>query len=333
MQEKRVAGPGGKPTIGITMGDPSGIGPEIILKSIFCSEIQSTCSFVIYGDSEVLKEAKKLTGINNDLKIMSVTNLDKNDLRIGIPSAEGGQASILYIREAVKHALKGIIDAIVTAPISKESIHLAGSSYPGHTEMLKDITGARNVAMLFEGGEFRVVLVTIHCALSEVPKLITQDRVFNAIELTHSSLVELFDIPSPKIAVCGLNPHAGESGIFGNEETEYIIPAVRRATDLGIDVIGPLPADTIFYRARQGIWDAVISMYHDQGLIPFKMLSFEDGVNVTLGLPIIRTSPDHGTAFDIAWEGKANPSSMIAAIKVAARLARNRAPSGKSWKG
>jgi len=151
--------------------------------------------------------------------------------------------------------------------------------------------------------------------------------------LTHSSLVELFDIPSPKIAVCGLNPHAGESGIFGNEETEYIIPAVRRATDLGIYVIGPLPADTIFYRARQGIWDAVISMYHDQGLIPFKMLSFEDGVNVTLGLPIIRTSPDHGTAFDIAWEGKANPSSMIAAIKVAARLARNRAPSGKSWKG
>jgi len=185
---------------------------------------------------------------------------------------------------------------------------------------------------LFEGGEFRVVLVTIHCALSEVPKLITQDRVFNAIELTHNSLVELFNIRSPKIVVCGLNPHAGESGIFGNEETEHIIPAVRRATDLGIDVTGPLPADTIFYRARKGIWDAVISMYHDQGLIPFKMLSFDDGVNVTLGLPIIRTSPDHGTAFDIAWEGKANPSSMIAAIMVAARLARNRVSSGKSWK-
>jgi 4-hydroxythreonine-4-phosphate dehydrogenase len=142
-------------------------------------------------------------------------------------------------------------------------------------------------------------------------------------------LVELFNIPSPKIVVCGLNPHAGESGIFGNEEIEHIIPAVRKAKDLGIDVTGPLPADTIFYRARQGIWDAVITMYHDQGLIPFKMLSFDDGVNVTLGLPIIRTSPDHGTAFDIAWRGKANPSSMIAAIKVAVNLARNRAPTDK----
>ena len=332
MQKKRVTGSGGKATIGITMGDPFGIGPEIILKALFCSEIQSICSFVIYGDAEILNEAKKLTGIKNELKIISVTNLDKNDLSIGSPSAEGGRASILYIREAVKHALQGTIDAIVTAPISKESIHLAGSTYPGHTEMLKDLTGARNVAMLFEGGEFRVVLVTIHCALSEVPTLITQDRVFNAIELTHNSLVGLFNIRSPKIVVCGLNPHAGESGIFGNEETEHIIPAVRRATDLGIDVTGPLPADTIFYRARKGIWDAVISMYHDQGLIPFKMLSFDEGVNVTLGLPIIRTSPDHGTAFDIAWEGKANPSSMIAAIKVAARLARNRVSSGKSWK-
>jgi 4-hydroxythreonine-4-phosphate dehydrogenase len=329
MQEKRGVKSDGKPTIGITMGDPSGIGPEIILKSLFCSEIQSICSPVIYGDAEILNEAKKLTGIKNELKIISVTNLDKNDLSIGNPSVKGGEASILYIREAVKQALEGIIDAIVTAPISKESIHLAGSIYPGHTEMLKDLTGARNVAMLFEGGDFRVVLVTIHCALSEVPKLITQDRVFDAIELTHNSLVELFNIPSPKIVVCGLNPHAGESGIFGNEEIEHIIPAVRKAKDLGIDVTGPLPADTIFYRARQGIWDAVITMYHDQGLIPFKMLSFDDGVNVTLGLPIIRTSPDHGTAFDIAWRGKANPSSMIAAIKVAVNLARNRAPTDK----
>ena len=329
MQEKRGVKSDGKPTIGITMGDPSGIGPEIILKSLFCSEIQSICSPVIYGDAEILNEAKKLTGIKNELKIISVTNLDKNDLSIGNPSVKGGEASILYIREAVKQALEGIIDAIVTAPISKESIHLAGSIYPGHTEMLKDLTGARNVAMMFEGGDFRVVLVTIHCALSEVPKLITQDRVFDAIELTHNSLVELFNIPSPKIVVCGLNPHAGESGIFGNEEIEHIIPAVRKAKDLGIDVTGPLPADTIFYRARQGIWDAVITMYHDQGLIPFKMLSFDDGVNVTLGLPIIRTSPDHGTAFDIAWRGKANPSSMIAAIKVAVNLARNRAPTDK----
>jgi 4-phospho-D-threonate 3-dehydrogenase / 4-phospho-D-erythronate 3-dehydrogenase len=324
MKGKRGIRSHGKPKVGITMGDPSGIGAEIILKSLFCSEIQGICSPVIYGDAGILNEAKTLTGIKMELEIISVTNLDKNDLIIGNPSLKGGEASILYIREAVRHALEGRIDAIVTAPISKESIHLAGSIYPGHTEMLKDLTGARNVAMLFEGGEFRVVVVTIHCALSEVPKLITQDRVFDTIELTHNSLVELFNIPNPKIVVCGLNPHAGESGIFGSEEIEHIIPAVRKAKDLGIDVTGPLPADTVFYRARQEIWDAVIAMYHDQGLIPFKMLSFDDGVNVTLGLPIIRASPDHGTAFDIAWRGRANPSSMVAAIKVAVRLARNR---------
>lgn len=330
MQVKGFKGSGGKPKVGITMGDPIGIGPEIILKSLFCSEVQRICSPVVYGDAEILNEAKKLTGIENESEIVSVTNLDKNRLSVGTPSVEGGEASILYIREAVRHALEGIIDAIVTAPISKESIHLAGSTYPGHTEMLKDLTGASDVAMLFEGREFRVVLVTIHCALSEVPKLITQGRVFNAIRLTYNSLVELFNIPSPKIVVCGLNPHAGESGIFGSEEIERIIPAVRSANDLGMDVTGPLPADTVFYRARQGIWDAVISMYHDQGLIPFKMLSFDDGVNVTLGLPIIRTSPDHGTAFDIAWKGIANPSSMIAAIKVAVSLARNRSRSGRA---
>jgi 4-phospho-D-threonate 3-dehydrogenase / 4-phospho-D-erythronate 3-dehydrogenase len=332
MQGKRGIRSDGKPTVGITMGDPSGIGAEIILKSLFCSEVQGICSPVIYGDAGILNEAKKLTGIKNELEVISITNLDKNDLIIGSPSLKGGEASILYIREAVRHALRGIIDAIVTAPISKESIHLAGSIYPGHTEMLKDLTGARNVAMLFEGGEFRVVLATIHCALSEVPKLITQDRVLDTIGLTHNSLVELFNIPNPKIVVCGLNPHAGESGVIGSEEIERIIPAIRKARDLGIGVTGPLPADTVFYRARQGIWDAVISMYHDQGLIPFKMLSFDDGVNVTLGLPIIRTSPDHGTAFDIAWRGEANPSSMVAAIKVAVRLARNRVSSGKSWK-
>jgi len=329
MQESRDIKSDEKTTIGITMGDPNGIGPEIIIKSLCSSEIQRICSPVIYGDVAILNEAKRLSKINNEIKIINVTNLDKSDLSTGNPSAKGGAASILYIKEAVKHALEGVIDAIVTAPISKESIHLAGSIYPGHTEMLRDLTGAQNVAMLFEGGGFRVVLVTIHCALSEVPKLITQESVFDNIELTHNSLIELFNILCPKIVVCGLNPHAGESGIFGNEEIEHIIPAVRKAKDLGIDVTGPLPADTIFYRARQGVWDAVIAMYHDQGLIPFKMVYFNDGVNVTLGLPIVRTSPDHGTAFDIAWRGKADPSSMIAAIRVAVKLVKNRVRRGK----
>ena len=237
---------------------------------------------------------------------------------------KAGQASLDYITTAVKSALENEIDAIVTAPISKESTHLAGSKYPGHTEMLKDLSGSNQAVMMFEGQKFKVMLVTIHEALSNVPKLISKDRVLSTIKLTHDSLVNLFKIDAPKIVVCGLNPHAGESGAFGNEEIDHIIPAVEEARELGINVEGPLPADTLFYYANQGKWDAVVAMYHDQGLIPFKMVSFNDGVNITLGLPIIRTSPDHGTAFDIAWKGVADPSSMIAAIKVAAQFAINK---------
>ena len=237
---------------------------------------------------------------------------------------KAGQASLDYITTAVNSALKNEIDAIVTAPISKESTHLAGSKYPGHTEMLKDLSGSNQAVMMFEGNKFKVMLVTIHEALSNVPKLISKDRVLSTIKLTHDSLVNLFKIDAPKIVVCGLNPHAGESGAFGNEEIDHIIPAVEEAKELGINIEGPLPADTLFYYANLGKWDAVVAMYHDQGLIPFKMVSFNDGVNITLGLPIIRTSPDHGTAFDIAWKGVADPSSMIAAIKVAAQFAINK---------
>lgn len=217
--------------------------------------------------------------------------------------------------------MSGEIDAIVTAPISKESTHLAGSHFPGHTEMLKELTGADEAVMMFEGGSFRVVLVTIHTALRNVPDLITKESVLSVIKITHRALVDKFRIPQPKIAVCGLNPHAGESGAFGDEEIVHIAPAVSEAREFGVGITGPLPADTLFYYANQGKWDAVVAMYHDQGLIPFKMLSFNVGVNLTLGLPIIRTSPDHGTAFNIAWQGVADPSSMIAAVKVAARLA------------
>lgn len=313
-----------KPTIGITMGDPNGIGPEIIIKSLLYNEIQDKCLPIVYGDSEILNEAKKLAGFNNEIEIANVTNLSFQDLSIGMPHKQAGEASIKYIEAAVESALGGKLDAIVTAPISKESIHLAGSNYPGHTEMLRDLTGASNVAMMFVGGEFRIVLVTIHCALSEVPKLINEEEILNTIRLANESLIQLFSVKDPKIVVCGLNPHAGESGAFGDEEAIHILPAVKKARRMGIDVIGPLAADTLFYMARKGRWDAVIAMYHDQGLIPFKMLSFKNGVNVTLGLPIIRTSPDHGTAFDIAWKGKADPSSMISAISVALELSRNR---------
>lgn len=314
----------GKPIIGITMGDPNGIGAEVIVKALLCSEIQDLCVPLLFGDIKIVEQAKKLVGVTNEINIINVTNLEKESLSPGRPNKKAGEASLLYIKEAVRFALEGKIAAIVTAPISKESIHLAGARYPGHTEMLQELTGAKRVAMMFEGRKFRVVLVTIHCALSEVPQLINEEKVLSIIELTYESLIELFRIPEPRIVVSALNPHAGEAGAFGSEERHHIIPAIQRAKEKGINVTGPMPADTLFYYAALGKWDAVVAMYHDQGLIPFKMLSFDDGVNLTLGLPIIRTSPDHGTAYDIAWKGKANPSSMISAINVAVRLTKDR---------
>jgi len=311
-----------KPIIGITMGDPNGVGPEVIVKAISSNEIKDLCEIVIFGDAGILQKAA-----NNsitELKIVECSEFGLEDLKPSTLDRKAGQASLDYITTAVKSALENEIDAIVTAPISKESTHLAGSKYPGHTEMLKDLSGSNQAVMMFEGNKFKVMLVTIHEALSNVPKLISKDRVLSTIKLTHDSLVNLFKIEAPKIVVCGLNPHAGESGAFGNEEIDHIIPAVEEARELGINVEGPLPADTLFYYANQGKWDAVVAMYHDQGLIPFKMVSFNDGVNITLGLPIIRTSPDHGTAFDVAWKGVADPSSMIAAIKVAAQFAINK---------
>lgn len=311
-----------KPIIGITMGDPNGIGPEVIVKAISSNEIQDLCEIVIFGDAGIIEKASDNSV--TDLKIVECSNFRLEDLKPSTLDKKAGQASLDYIATAVNSALANEIDAIVTAPISKESTHLAGSKYPGHTEMLKDLTGADQAVMMFEGQKFKVMLVTIHEALSNVPKLISKERVLSTIKLTHDSLVNLFKIENPKIVVCGLNPHAGESGAFGKEEIDHIMPAVEEAGELGINIEGPLPADTLFYYANQGKWNAVVAMYHDQGLIPFKMISFDDGVNITLGLPIIRTSPDHGTAFDIAWKGIANPSSMIAAIKVAAHLAINK---------
>lgn len=313
-----------KPKIGITMGDPNGIGPEIIAKALGCAEVQALCSPVIFGTEEIMEAAKRLTRLDSEYEIINSGGIGNEDLKPGEVNKKAGEASILYIRKAAGAALKGEIDAIVTAPMSKESTHLAGSDFPGHTEMLKKLTGAENAVMMFEGGRFRVVLVTIHEPLAKVPELITRERVLSTIKITCQSLKDDFRISEPKIVVCGLNPHAGESGAFGKEEIVHIAPAVGEAVKSGIEVTGPLPADTLFYYANQGKWDAVVAMYHDQGLIPFKMVSFDKGVNVTIGLPIIRTSPDHGTAFDIAWKGEADPSSMIAAINVAVRIAENR---------
>lgn len=311
------------------MGDPNGISPEIVVRAINAAGVSDVCTPVIYGSREVLESAASLTGMGLSCRILDTFKYGTGDLRPCRVDRRAGEASLAYIREAVKAAVSGSIDAIVTAPISKESTHLAGSKFPGHTEMLKELTGADEAVMMFEGGNFRVVLVTIHTALREVPKLITKESVLSVIGITHRALVNQFKIKNPKLVVCGLNPHAGESGAFGDEEIVHISPAIAEAKKLGISVTGPLPADTLFYYANQGKWDAVVAMYHDQGLIPFKMVSFNIGVNMTLGLPIIRTSPDHGTAFNIAWKGIADPSSMTAAVTLASRLAAEPKYNGK----
>jgi len=237
----------------------------------------------------------------------------------GSPTAAGGAASYAYIRRAVEIVLKGEAHALVTAPISKEAFKMAGIPYPGHTEMLAALTGTNRYAMMLCGGPLRVVLVTIHTALRDVPPLITRARVLDTIRLAVAAC-RMLGLDAPRIAVAGLNPHAGEAGIFGSEEITEIAPAVEDARREGFSVTGPYPPDTLFYRAARGEFDLLVCMYHDQGLIPLKMIAFDTGVNVTVGLPIIRTSPDHGTAYDIAWKGVANPTSMREAIDTALRL-------------
>ncbi len=306
-----------KPLIGITMGDPNGIGPEVIVKALQSEEVLGICDPVIYASESVIRKAETAFGLTVNCKIEDKDKFKNLEVNEGATDRAAGESSLFYIEEVVKDALDNKIDAVVTAPISKESTHLAGSIYPGHTEMLKDLTGAEEAVMLFEGGPFKVALVTIHTALSKVPGLITKDKILTTLSVCDKDLREKFGIDNPHISVCGLNPHAGEAGAFGREEIEEIIPAVSEASGNGINVEGPFPADTLFYSANKGEWDMVLAMYHDQGLIPFKMLAFDTGVNVTLGLPIIRTSPDHGTAFDIAWKGTANPRSMVEAIKSA----------------
>lgn len=312
-----------RPKIGITMGDPNGVGPEIIVKSLLSSEVRNICNPVVFADDEVLDKACGLLSVDVDYISDREHYISTDDIMPGQIDIKAGKASVKSIVNAVNCAIEGNIDAIVTAPISKEAIHRAGSKYPGHTEMLTELTGSQNTAMMFDGPHFKVILTTIHNALSEVPGLITQEKIYNIINLAYKSLKKYFNIQNPRIVVCGLNPHAGEAGVFGNEEIIHITPAVSKAASEGINITGPLPADTLFYHALKGRWDLVVAMYHDQGLIPFKMLNFDKGVNVTLGLPIIRTSPDHGTAFDISWKGIANPSSMIEAIKLAVKMYRN----------
>ncbi len=316
--------------IGITLGDVCGIGTEVVIKAI--NLLQGEYPLLIVGDAEAFKHfcARWLDGwdiLSIDdpssarfepgiLNIFDLKNINLNHITQGKICPEAGRASIEYIKTAVSLALSGKIARIVTAPISKEAIHKAGFAYPGHTQLLAELCSATEYAMMFYSSKLKVILVTIHVALRDVPELITQEMVLKTIRLADRSLRHDFGIQSPTILVAGLNPHAGENGAFGREDMEIIKPAIDLAAEEGIKAFGPYPPDTVFLQAG----DIVVAMYHDQGLIPLKLLAFDSAVNVTIGLPIIRTSPDHGTAFDIAGKGIANPQSMVEAIRLAARM-------------
>ncbi len=284
------------PRIAITVGDPAGIGPEIAEKAAADSRVRAVCEPVLYGSA------------------------GSPAVRVGAPSAEGGRLAYEAIARAVGDAQAGRVSAVATAPISKEAFALAGLPWRGHTDLLAHLTGAPAVAMMFVSDAIRVVLATVHVALADVPRLLTRGTLESAIRLAASALPR-FGAPSPRLALAGLNPHAGEHGVIGSEDDAVLAPAVAACRAAGIDITGPFPADTVFLRASRGEFDAVVACYHDQGLIAVKLLSFGRAVNVTLGLPIIRTSVDHGTAFDIAGRGVANPGSLIEAVTLAARLA------------
>jgi len=313
------------------MGDPAGIGPEITLKALDAQPDPS--EFIILGDEMVMRAAHAGQGLARPIHVMTgVDDLHRGAFNllpssalaalptIGKVSAEAGQAAYLAIEKGIALARSGSIAGIVTAPIHKEALKAAGHSYPGHTEILADHAGVEHVAMMLANDELKTVLVTIHMALREAIEAADYAAQIRAIRLAHSG-AQAMGITAPRIAVAGLNPHAGEGGRFGDEEIRVISPAIKAMQAEGLDVSGPWPGDTVFMAARTGKFDVVVAQYHDQGLIPVKYMGLEKGVNITLGLPFVRTSPDHGTAFDIAGHGIADPASMITALTLAEKLA------------
>jgi 4-hydroxythreonine-4-phosphate dehydrogenase len=332
-----------KPIVAITMGDPAGIGPEVVLKALGHSAIRRACYPLILGDWQVLQRTRAKSDGSLELAcwrpgqslipllrrdrsciVYPLSSLSAGDSRPGAPSTAGGHAVYRYIVVAAKLALSGVVDAIATAPISKSILQLAGYNYPGHTELLAELSGTAECRMMLLGKKLRVVLVTGHVRFAKIARGLTREGIRVTLELTDRSLREFFAIRRPQLAVAALNPHGGEQGIFGSEEKEIITPAVQAAKRRGIQAHGPFPADSLFHRAARGDYDAVVCMYHDQGLIPLKLHHFFGGAALTLGPPFIRTSVDHGTAYDIAGTGKADASSMKEAILLAARLARQR---------
>ncbi|MDH3997680.1 MAG: 4-hydroxythreonine-4-phosphate dehydrogenase PdxA [Desulfuromonadales bacterium] len=331
-----------KPLI-ITMGDPTGVGPEIIVQAAASGKLaQLSRPIIVAGDLEVLLRAAQVCEVdvqplagkdhNADagrrlllngfaISLFSLSALDPKRVIYGQPDAECGRAMAAYINWACERCLAGEAAGMITAPISKLALQAAGEPYPGHTELLADRCGVEKVVMMLAGARLRVCMVTTHCALSEVPQRLSQQEILSTLRITEQDLKRHFGLETPRIAVLALNPHAGEGGMFGDEEERIIAPAIETARAQGLNVSGPHSADTLFHFAAKGDYDAVVCMYHDQGLIPLKLLHFDDGVNVTLGLPIVRTSVDHGTAYDLAGTGKASETSLVAALQMADSMA------------
>ncbi|MDI7261539.1 MAG: 4-hydroxythreonine-4-phosphate dehydrogenase PdxA [Thermodesulfobacteriota bacterium] len=326
------------PIIGITMGDPTGIGPEIIVKALSMEGPFQACRPIVFGDREVLLMAIRREGLSTQLKVIeeipeegylpgklflvSVSQLDAGSIEFGKPDRKCGEAMGRYIEEAVKWLRSEKIDAITTCPINKQAMNEAGHPFPGHTEFLAHLVQTPAVAMMFLGTKWKIVLVTTHLPIKEVSKWITCDRILSTIRMADKGLKRYFGVPHPRLAVLGLNPHCGEEGLLGEEEEREIIPAINEAKSWGMEVEGPFPADSFFDISNQYLFDAVIAMYHDQGLIPIKIFDFKESVNFTLGLPFIRTSVAHGTAYDIAGKGVADPANLVKAIVTAANLSK-----------
>ncbi|UVT15616.1 MAG: 4-hydroxythreonine-4-phosphate dehydrogenase PdxA [Nitrospira sp.] len=328
------------PVLGITMGDPAGIGPEVIAKALSGSHLRNVCRPIVIGSLPIMEQT--ITDLGLKLRVVPVDGRDTppprrgmvvvldplatplRKFKPGIAAAETGAASVAFIKKAVELAQLGGIDGMVTAPINKEAINMAGCRYPGHTELLADLTRANESGMMIVGGPLRIMFVTTHVAIRDLSSLLTQANIEKAIRLAQLALSTLFGIKRPKIGVAALNPHAGEHGLFGDEEARVILPAARAAQREGILASDPLPADTLFGKAAKGLYDGIVALYHDQGLIPLKLVAFGTCVNLTVGLPIIRTSVDHGTAFDIVGKGVADPGSLFEAIKLAAKIARTK---------
>jgi 4-hydroxythreonine-4-phosphate dehydrogenase len=322
------------PIIAVTMGDPAGIGPEIVARTFADPEFRDENRALVVGDPGILERAAKLLELTlrlneisepeeaafepGSVDVLAVGEVPK-ELPFGALDARAGEAAFRYVEKATQLASAGRVGAIATAPLNKEAMHLAGHKYPGHTEILAELSATEDYAMMLVTDELKVIHVSTHVSLREAIERVRPDRELSVIRLAHASLRKL-GVESPRVAVAGLNPHAGENGLFGSEDLERILPAVEEAKEEGIEATGPWPPDTVFMRARQGAFDIVVVQYHDQGHIPVKLMGFDTGVNVTVGLPFFRTSVDHGTAFDIAGTGKAEHASMRTAIDLARTL-------------